>query len=248
MISTKALARLAGLLYLLVAVGGGFSELYVRSSVKVPGDAAATAANIAQHATLFRVGFITDLVDFTCFLGVGLVMYVILKAVNPQIALAMVVVNAVSVALQALNMLNHLGALLVATDPRYTIGLSSEASHSLVLFLLEMHRQGYLIAQLFFGLYLLPLGYLVYKSGYFPKALGAILMIGCGGYLAGVAATYSSPGFESSLALFFGMLGGIAELLFLLWLLIMGANTRQGDAPRRNPLIQPRPRSMGETT
>lgn len=225
MTSTKTLARIAGLLYLIVAVGGAFSELFVRSSVKVPGDAAATAANIVQHATLFRIGFVTDLVDFTCFLGVGLVLYAILKQVNPEIALAMLVINAVSVAIQALNMLNHVGALLIATDPRFTAGLSSEASHSLVVLLLEMHRQGYLIAQIFFGLYLLPLGYLVYRSGFFPKALGIILMIGCAGYLANVVAVWISPAFQSSVAIYFGMLGGVAELLFLLWLLIIGLTT-----------------------
>ncbi len=229
MLSNKTLARIAGLFYLIVAVGGGFSELFVRSSVRVPHDAAATAANIVAHSTLFRVGFVTDLVDFACFLGVGLVMYAILRPVNPPIALAMVVINAISVAIQALNMLNHLGALLVATDPRYTAGLSTQASQSLVLFLLEMHRQGYLIAQIFFGLYLLPLGYLVYKSGYFPKVLGAILMIGCGGYLAGIVAVYVSPVFASTPSLYFATLGGVAELIFLLWLLIVGAKTGGGQ-------------------
>lgn len=226
MIATKSLARVAGLLYLAVAVGGGFSE-YVRTSLRVPGDAAATASNIMQHAILFRAAFVTDLVDFTCFLGVGLVLYAILKPVDARIALAMVVINAVSVAIQALNMLNHLGALLVATVPAYTAGMSSEASHSLALLLLDVHQQGYLVAQIFFGLYLLPLGYLVYRSGYFPKALGAILVLGCGGYLAGVAASYLSPTFESGLALPFGLLGGVAELLFLLWLLVKGANAQR---------------------
>lgn len=224
MTSTKTLARIAGFLYLIVAIGGGFSELYVRSSVKVPGDAAATAANIAAHSTLFRIGFATDLIDFTAFLGVGLVLYVILKRVNPEIALAMLVINAISVAMQALNMLNHLGALLIAIDPRFTAGMSAQAANSLVLLLLEMHRHGYLVAQIFFGLYLLPLGYLVYKSGYFPKVLGIVLMVGCAGYLAGVAATYMAPALQSTPATYLAMVGGISEVLFLLWLLIMGVN------------------------
>lgn len=227
MISTRTLARLGGFLYLAVAVFGAFSQS-VRLSVKVPGDAAATAANIVQHATLFRIAFATDLVDFTCFLGVGLVMYAILKQVRPKVALAMLVINAVSVAIQALNMLNHLGALLVATEPGYTAGLSPEASHSLVTLLLNMHQQGYLIAQIFFGLYLLPLGYLVYRSGFFPKVLGVVLMIGCFGYVAGVPVSFFSSA-ESSLSLYFGLVGGLAELLFLLWLLIMGAKTPRAE-------------------
>jgi len=84
MSSPKTLSRIAGLLYLIVAIGGGFSELFVRTNVRVPGDAAATAANIVGHATLFRAGFVTDLLDFTCFLGVALVMYAILRSINPS--------------------------------------------------------------------------------------------------------------------------------------------------------------------
>jgi len=227
--SNNKLARIGGFLYLIVAVCGGFSQLYVRASVKVPDNAAATAANIVAHATLFRVGFITDLVGFTCFLGVGLVMYALLQPINARIALSMVVLNAVSVAIQALNMLNHLGALLIATQPSYTTGLSSQTSNALVLLLLDMHLQGYLIAQIFFGLFLLPLGYLVYKSGYFPKALGVILMIGCGGYLADVMAIYLSAGFVSSLSPYLATVAGLAELLFLLWLLIIGTKMQRQD-------------------
>jgi hypothetical protein len=228
----NVLARIAGFLYLIVAVCGGFSELYVRSSVTVPGDAAATAADVVAHATLFRLGFVADLIGFTCFLLVGLILYALLKSVNAQVALAMLVLNAVSVAICALNMLNHLGALLVATEPAYTAGLSAQTSHALVLLLLDLHHQGYLIAQIFFGLYLLPLGYLVFRSGSFPRVLGIVLMIGCGGYLADIVAIYLAPGFTSSLSTYFATVAGLAELLFLLWLLVMGAR-----APQRNNSI-----------
>jgi hypothetical protein len=230
MSSTKTLARVTGVLYLIVAVGGAFAES-VRTGATVPGDAAATAATVVQRATLFHVAFVADLVDFTAFLGVGLLLYAMLKAVEPRIAVAMLAINAVSVAIQALNMLNHVGALLVATNPSFTAGLGSEASHSLVLLFLEMHRQGYLIAQIFFGGYLLPLGYLVYRSGMFPRTLGVIVMLGAAGYLAGVAATYATTAFDSSLAVYFGIAGGVGELLFLLWLLVIGAKPADGRSP-----------------
>lgn len=228
MISTRALARVGGAIYLAVGVLGAFSE-YVRTSVTVPDDARATAANVAAHVTLFHLGFVTDLIDFTCFLGVGIVMYVILRPVSPAVALAMLVINAVSVPIQALNMLNQAGALLAATDPAYGAGPTT------VLWLLEMHRLGYLIAQIFFGLYLLPLGYLVFRSGIFPKVLGIVLAIGATGYVGGVATSFASPGFQSGAALYLGVAGGVAELLFLLWLLVMGAGTpaREGSARAR---------------
>ncbi|HKW71722.1 MAG TPA: DUF4386 domain-containing protein [Candidatus Dormibacteraeota bacterium] len=196
--STRALSRIAAVLYLLVAVGGGFAES-VRSGL--------TAANLAGNATLYRAAFVADLFDFACFLGVGLLLYAIFKSVNPTVALAMLVINAVSVAIQALNMVNHVGAQLT-TDPK------------LVQLFLDLHRQGYLIAQVYFGGYLLPLGYLVYKSGFFPKVLGTILMVGSAGYVAGVVVTYLSPNFQSSLAVYPALVGGLAELIFLIWLLI----------------------------
>ena len=213
--STKTLARVAGALYLLVAIGGAFAQA-VRLSVRLSGDAAATSANIAQHATLFRIALGTDLLDFVAFLGVGLVLYGLLKPVNAQIALAMLVINAVSVAMQAINMALHAAALMVATAPAY--GMTSSA-----LFFLDLHQQGYLVSQVFFGLYLLPLGYLIYRSAMFPKLLGIALMIGCGGYLGGVVASYLSPTLDSSTATYFGLVGGLAELGFLLWLLVFGA-------------------------
>lgn len=230
MSSRNRLARAAGLFYLVVAVGGGFAE-YVRSSVRVPGDAAATAAAIVQHGTLFRVGFAADLVDFTCFLAVGLILYTLLKPVNGPVAVSMLVINAVSVAMQALNMLNQLGALLVATDPAYTAGMGPAAAHDLALLLLDLQHQGYVIAQIFFGLYLLPLGYLVYRSGWFPRAIGIALMVGAGGYVAGVAANFIAM--AASVAIYPALVGGLAELLFLVWLLARGtgpaaANSRQG--------------------
>jgi len=213
MTSTKNLARTAGLLYLLVAIGGGFSQA-VRLSATVSGDAAATAANVARGATLFHVGFVADMLDFASFLGVGLLLYALLRHVSPVVAVAMLTINAVSVAIQAMNMLTQLAAMFVAGDARYS---------GATLLLLQMHQQGYLIAQIFFGGYLLPLGYLVYRSGLFPKTLGVVLAAGGGGYLAGVAASWISPTFDSPAAVAFGIVGGLGELAFLLWLLIKGA-------------------------
>lgn len=221
--STKALARTAGVLYLAVAILGGFSQLFVRASLRVAGDPAATAGNIASHATLFRVGFVTDLIAFAFFLATGVALYSLLRSVHPQVALAMLVLNAVSVATSALNMLNQLGALLLATQPAYTSGMSAQTAHDLVLFLVDLQQQGYLVSQVFFGLFLLPLGYLVYRSGFFPRILGIALMIGCGGYLAGVAATWLAPSLQSAAAQSFGMIGGLAEFAFLLWLIVRGA-------------------------
>ena len=211
--STRTLARTAGLLYLAVAIGGGFAQA-ARLSATAPGDAAATTANVIRNAALLHAGFVTDLVDFTCFLGVGLLLYALLRHVNPVVAVAMLTINAVSVAIQAINMITQLAAMFVAGDPRYS---------GSTLLLLEMHQQGYLIAQIFFGGYLLPLAYLVYRSAMFPRALGIVLAVGGAGYLGGVIASWASPSFDSGLAVGLGIVGGLGELVFLSWLLVKGA-------------------------
>jgi hypothetical protein len=229
MTSTRNLARIAGLFYLAVAVCGGFAES-VRSSVTVAGDEAATYANVVQHASLLHVGFVADVVDLPLFIGVGLILYVILRPTGPGVALGMLVMNAVSVAIQGLNMLNQLAAMLVAAQPTYIAGLGPGEAHGAVLFFLDMHQQGYLIAQIFFGLYLLPLAYLVARSGLFPKVLGAVLAVGCAGYVGGVAADYLSPTFVSAAGTYFGLVGGLAETVFLGWLLIRGVKVPERDS------------------
>jgi hypothetical protein len=103
----------------------------------------------------------------------------------------------------------------------------ARAADGLALLFLDLHRHGYLIAQIFFALWLLPLGYLVLRSGYFPRALGVLLMLGCAAYLADIVAIYSAPGFESHLSVYFGSVAGLAEVSFLLWLLVKGAREDQ---------------------
>ena len=229
--SAKQLARVAGVLYLIVVVCSIFSEV-VGSTITVSGNAAATTANIAGHATLFRAGLLAGLVSNITVLVVALILYAILRRVSPAIALAMVVLNAVAGAIADVNGLNHLGALLIATVPGYTAGLSAPSAHALVLLAVELNRLGGLIAFVFWGLWLLPLGYLVYKSASFPKILGILLAISGSGYLVADAGSFVSPGFQWSPALYIELLG-VAEILFALWLVIIGLKSEQSG--RRAP-------------
>jgi hypothetical protein len=170
MTSPKTLGRIAGSLYLVVAVLGGFAELYVRSSIVVAGDAAGTADNIRGSATLFRVGFVSDLVQATFFLLTAMALSLLLRDVHELVARAMVVIVSVSVAIICLNLLNQYVALSVATGDEYRTVFGAAGSDALVGLFADMHASGYLIAQMFFGLWLLPLGYLVYRSGYFTRS------------------------------------------------------------------------------
>jgi len=237
MTSEKSLARIAGCLYLIVAVLGGFAELSVRSSIVAPGDAAATAENIRASATLFRLGFVSDLVQATCFLLTAMALYLLLKHVNTLVASAMVTFVAVSVAIMCLNLLNQFVALSIATGEGYASVFGSVGSDTLAMLFVDMHHDGYLIAQIFFGLWLLPLGYLVVKSGYFPRALGVVLMVGCFGYLSDLFAHFLAPAVAEGLTPFVLAPAVVGELWLVAWLLVKAVR-----APERETRVSPSPR------
>lgn len=227
--SPKQIARIAGVLYLIVAILGGFAHLYARAKVDVPGDAASTAANVVANSALFRFGFVADLVQATLFLFVGFALYLLLKHVNTNVARAMVILVALSVATICLNMIHHFAALLVATDGSYAAALGPDGSDALVMLLVDMHRHGYLIAQIFFGLWLLPLGYLVYKSSMFPRVLGVLLMIACFGYLVDMLAFFLVPEVADTISPLVVLPAAVAEFWMVGFLLIKGVKVPRPD-------------------
>ena len=229
MTSEKSLARTAGSLYLIVAVFGIFAELVVRSSIVVSGDAATTADNIRASATQFRLGFVSDLVQATAFLLTAMALYLLLKHVNRLVAQAMVVFVAVGVAMMCLNLLNQWVALSIATGRDYVNVFGSAGSDTLTMLFVDMQHDGYLIAQMFFGLWLLPLGYLVVRSGYFPKALGLLLVIGCVGYLVDLFAHFLAPGIAGTISPVVLAPAAIGELAVVAWLLVRGVRVPERD-------------------
>jgi Domain of unknown function (DUF4386) len=220
----KRLARIAGSLYLGVAVLGGFAELIVRQSIVELGHPVATAENIRDSATLFRAGFVADLVQATLFLLTAMVLYLLLRGINEFVARAMVVIVAVSVAIMCLNLLNQWVALQVATDRAFGAG-----SDALVGLFAGMHHDGYLIAQIFFGLWLLPLGYLVLRSGWFPAWIGVLLIAGCFGYLVDTFATFLAPSTADAIEAIVLAPAAIGELSFVAYLLIRGVRVREEE-------------------
>lgn len=221
----KTLARLTGLTYLVAVILGIFAQLGARAAVYVPGDAAATAHNVVANATLFRLGFVADLIHTTLFLFVGLALYRLLRHVSENVARTMVVFVVVATALILGNLIHHFAALLVATEPSYAADLGVGGAPSLVLLFLDMHHYGYLIAQIFFGLWLLPLGNLVFRSGLFPRALGVALIVACIAYLTELLVTFLLPGSSADLTFYIVIPSAIAEFWMVFYLLIFGIRT-----------------------
>jgi hypothetical protein len=229
-VSIKNTARIAGFLYLLMIVGGMISQVLIPGFV-VAGDGAATANKITSSETLFRVAFVVDVAWMACYLLTAWALYVLLKRVNNSLALLFVVLTTASVAILCMNTLNEFAAMFVLTGASYLTAFDTNQLHALTMLFMDLHSYGYMISQVFFGLWLLPLGYLVYKSGFLPRILGILLMLGCFGCLIEFFQTFLFPG--SEWVTYPGLaIGAIAEISFCLWLLIKGVKDQQ---PARSP-------------
>ena len=215
-------ARLAGLLYIppwilsLVA-------MVLRQGLIVPGDAAATASNIVASGTLFRLTIVMDLAVQVIFVWLVLTLYRLFKPVNRNHALLMIVLFLVSVPIAMLNELNHLAALMLSSGADYLTAFPADQVQALVPLFLDLHEVGIMVAYVFWGLWLFPLGHLVFKSGFVPKVLGVYLMVSCFGYLIDFGTFFFFPGFGVAV----NMITGWAELVLCLWLLIKGVNVEQ---------------------
>jgi hypothetical protein len=218
-------ARIAGFLYLILFPLGLFGIMYVPSILIVPGDAATTANNIMASESLFRLSIVSALIIQIVNILLVLVLYKLLKPVNKNHAVLMVIFFLVSVPITMLNELNQFAALLLLSGADYLTVFTTDQLQALVPLFLDLHEYGITIAGIFWGLWLFPMGYLVFKSGYIPRILGILLMIGCFGYLIDSFAIFLLPNYEVNIAIFTFW----GELLLPLWLLIKGVNVEQWE-------------------
>lgn len=223
--SPKTVARLAGVFYFLIG-GAAFNEGYVLSRVVKPGDAGATADNIRASATLFRIGFLGDLTAGAFWLLAALALHALLGHVDRKAATAMVTFAAVGAGIQILNQLNQYTALTLATGPAYQRTFGRSGADGLALLYTDIRANGYAVDALFFGLWLLPLGYLVFRSGNFPKVIGVLVAVAGCGYLADLFVGFLAPDLGADVAAFVTVPAAAAgELTFMVWLLVKGVRT-----------------------
>jgi hypothetical protein len=223
--STQKTARIAGFLYLLFVITGALAGT-LRSGLIRYGDAAATAGQILAAQGLFRIDFAADLLSAVLFLLAAWALYALLAPVNRNLALLFLLLNLGGVAVMSLNMLNLLAALLVLRDPGYLQAFPPEQQQALAMLFLTLYRSGFVIAQLFFGAWLLPLGYLVYKSGFLPRVLGVLLLVDFVGEMIWFTQFFFLPGYEVITYPGFAV-GFVAEVALSLWLLIVGVKDQQ---------------------
>lgn len=225
--ANKKTARLAGFFYLIVVITGMFSLAYVPSKLIIWTDAAATFQNIAASETLFRMSLVSSALCYVTFLLLPLVLYSLLRSVNEAAAKLMVVLAVVSVPISLLNLQNKYAVLTLVNGANHLKIFSEQQITSQMMTLLENYDHGILIVQIFWGLWLLPFGYLVYRSGFLPKILGILLMLGCFGYLISfVGNTIMTDYGETVIAGYVRMPAAVGEIGTCLWLLIRGVNER----------------------
>jgi hypothetical protein len=226
--SPQKTARLAGFIYLIVVLSGIFHLMYVPGQLLVWDDAAATVNNIIASETLFRLGILGGLICYTAFLLLPLALYQLLSPVNKTQALLMVIFAVVSVPISFLNMDHKFAVLRLISKAGYLKGLAADQLQAQVLLQLQLYNNGNQIASIFWGLWLLPLGYLIFKSGFLPKILGILLMAGCFGYLLDFVGDLLMPGYgKSGISTFVTMPGSLGEIGTCLWLLLVGIKARR---------------------
>jgi ABC-type uncharacterized transport system permease subunit len=225
--SRPRLARVAGLLYLVIIVCGVWSDGFVRSQLVVAGDAAQTAERILGAQNLFRLSFVADSVMVLCDVALAVLLYELLRPVNKLLASLATAFRLTQAAVLGLNLLNQHLTLALLTAPHGAF--EDTERNTLALLFAEAQAYGYDLGLLFFGINCLITGYLVFKSGFLPRAIGLLVAASGPVYLAGSYLRFLAPDVATTIQLAY-VLPLLAESALCVWLLIRG--TGYADAPR----------------
>ncbi len=224
--SPKTKARLAGVLYLIVIVGGIFAEVMVRGRLVVHGDAAATAHNITSHETLYRLGFAVEVFYCLCNVPLALLLFDIFGVVNRTAAMLMVVFSLIGTAIEGIALLAHFAPLVILGKGTFLAAFTPEQLQSASYLSLQLFEHGFDIALSFFGFFCLSLAYQIIRSTFFPRIIGALLAIQGTLYLTNAFANFIAPEIGAKVFPFLAV-AGLGEISFCLWLLIIGVNVER---------------------
>lgn len=228
---TSRNARVAGFLYLLLVLVGPIRLIYIPTKLFVSGNAAATASNIASHEWLFRFGIASDLLTGALGLFVGLALYRLFKDVDKNLAVLMVILGALMVTpIYFINTLNDAAALMFVRGADFLSVFDKPQRDAFAMLFLDLHHQGCVVNEIFWGLWLFPLGILTFRSGFVPRLLGVWLIVNGVAYLVLNYIGLMLPQYENQVSnmAFPAMFG---EVAFMLWILVMGARPRAVPAP-----------------
>lgn len=221
--SPRFKARIAGVFYLLTILTRMFVEIFVRNRLVVSDDAAATATNILAHEPLWRWGFAADILAFASYIALTALLYELFKHVNRSLSLVAAFFSLVACVVQAISSLFHLAPLVLLGGARYLSVFTVEQLQALALVFLKLRAEAYHnIGLVFFGLYLLLIGYLIFRSTFLPLILGVLMV------LAGLSyVLFVSPPLVRSLQPYILVFPGVGQISLTLWLLVFGVNEQR---------------------
>ena len=220
--SIQQTARFAGVLYLVITVAAMVAHFYMPSQIIIPEDAAATVNNIKGSAALFRLGGVgSELVILLSELILAIVLYVLLKPVNKTLSLIAAVSRLIMTTIHGFNLINYFFVLILVSGAGFLSAFDAGQINSLVMLFLEAHNYGFTIGIAFLTIHVFVLGYLIFKSGYFPKILGVLFIAAGAGYLIDSFALLLSASYKTTPGIIAATIA-IAEIAFPLWLLIKG--------------------------
>ena len=219
------IARFAGFLFLIIFILGFSVEVFMRPGIVMLNDVAATIKNIADNELLFRISLVIDLIRQVVILLLAFTLYKLIHSVNKNVATLMVIFVLMSVVITMINELNHVAVLLLSSRADYLTAFDAEQLENLALFFLELRAYGTFLPGIF-SLWIFFLGYLVYKSGFLPRILGGLLMMGGICYTLQAISFLLFPHIDATML---NALAFFSELLFYLWLLVKGVNIEQPE-------------------
>jgi hypothetical protein len=220
-------ARIAGVLFLVSLVAGGFGEAYVPSKLIVAADAAATAANIKNFDSLYRLGFASFLIESLCDITLVLILYVLLKPVNRHLSLLAAFFGLVGTALFAFAELFYFAPLLIMGGTGYLQSFGPDQLNALVLLSMKFYGYAGMIFTAYYGMSWIVRAYLIFRSGYLPKFLGVLMAIGGIGFVVRNFALILAPAYASDVLLMLMFPGG---LVLTGWLLVKGVDVAKWNA------------------
>ena len=226
----KKLARIGGLLYLVIIVLGLIGEAVIRERVIVSGDAAATAANLRSLELLWRLGIASEFVLLICAVALLPILYTLLRPVSPLLALMATFFDLISLAVEAVAAMSLVQALFPLGKAHDLEAFQPEQLNAMASLALKSHANGFGVALIFFGCFCVIAGYLIYESTYFPKTIGVLMQLAGLCYLINSFALIVSPAVANRLFPAILIPSFIGETSFCLWLLIKGVNVDQWNA------------------
>jgi hypothetical protein len=221
----KKTARVAGLWYLFLVILGIYGIMYIQSQIIVDGNAAATTNNLLAHQFLFRTGIFSALAGNFIFIFLVLALYRLLKHVNEHQAKLMVILVLVQVPISfLLELFNFTSLMILKGEVMKAIGPAQK--QDFVMLFLNIHSYGMIISEVFWGIWLIPLGQLVYSSGFIPRIIGVLLIIGGIAYMIDSFIFLLFPRYFSFVSKFI-VLSSLGEIAIMLWLLIKGVKVQK---------------------